>query len=112
MKDASRQGRYHNRHFKAIAEELGLHVTQDPPFGWTSTAVPAATADDYADTLAILEPAVSAAHDDAPLNRAPGTVRTSAGVVSAAAPATPAAPRSPCCAPRAVSRAKPGLSLG
>ena len=55
VKDASRQGRYHNRQFKAIAEELGLDVAQDPPFGWTATTVPAATAARYTDALASLD---------------------------------------------------------
>lgn len=55
VKDASRQGRYHNRQFKAIAEELGLDVAQDPPFGWTATTVPAATATRYSDALAALD---------------------------------------------------------
>ena len=36
VKDASGQGRYHNRRFKTIAEELGLDVGQGPPFGWTA----------------------------------------------------------------------------
>ena len=54
VKDASRQGRYHNRDFKTIAEELGLDVGQDPPFGWTATTLPAATAARYTDALAIL----------------------------------------------------------
>ena len=76
VKDASRQGRYHNRHFKAIAEELGLHVMRDPPFGWTSTSVPSATAAHYADTLAILERALSAAPDEGRFDGSPGTVRT------------------------------------
>ena len=31
IKDTSRQGRYHNSRFKAIAEEVGLDVSRDPP---------------------------------------------------------------------------------
>jgi hypothetical protein len=54
VKDASRQGRYHNRRFKTIAEELGLDVAQDPPFGWTATTKPAATAARDTDALVIL----------------------------------------------------------
>lgn len=76
VKDASRQGRYHNRHFKAIAEELGLHVMTDPPFGWTSTSVTSATAEHYADTLAILARALSAAPDEGRVGGSPDTVRT------------------------------------
>lgn len=37
VKDTSRGGRYHNARFKATAEELGLVVTQMPPYGWAQT---------------------------------------------------------------------------
>ena len=37
VKDASRGGRYHNARFKATAEELGLVVSQMPPYGWAQT---------------------------------------------------------------------------
>ena len=46
--DTSRQGRYHNKRFKALAEELGLHVQHDPRIGWSVTDVPTATALIYA----------------------------------------------------------------
>jgi DnaJ domain len=47
--DTSRQGRYHNRKFAVLAEELGLDAREDPTgrFGWTVTTVPAATAKRY-----------------------------------------------------------------
>ena len=54
IKDTSRQGRWHNARFKALAEELGIEVTKDPRIGWSPTAVPDTTRDDYADTLAEL----------------------------------------------------------
>ena len=39
IKDTSRQGRYHNTKFKAVAEELGLTVEKDPgPYGWAFTS--------------------------------------------------------------------------
>ena len=76
IKDASRQGRYHNRQFKANAEELGLDVAPDPPFGWTSTTVPAATAARYAGTLATLSRALSSPHDDLLLSGRARRVRT------------------------------------
>jgi hypothetical protein len=52
IKDTSRQGRYHNKYFKAIAEEIGLEVCRDPERGWSVTALsdPAAVA--YRHTLA------------------------------------------------------------
>lgn len=37
VQDTSRGGRYHNARFKATAEELGLVVTQMPPYGWAHT---------------------------------------------------------------------------
>lgn len=37
IKDASRGGRYHNARFKTTAEELGLVVSQMPPYGWAQT---------------------------------------------------------------------------
>lgn len=36
-KDASRGGRCQNARFKAAAEELGLIVSQMPPYGWAQT---------------------------------------------------------------------------
>jgi hypothetical protein len=39
VRDASRGGRYHNRLFKATAEELGLTVESHPPYGWAKTAL-------------------------------------------------------------------------
>jgi hypothetical protein len=55
--DASRQGRYHNRKFAALAAELGLDVSEDPSgqFGWTVTTVPGETARRYAIELLTLE---------------------------------------------------------
>lgn len=49
IKDTSRQGRYHNRRFKAIAEEIGLDVSRDPDRGWTATALSDPTAGLYRD---------------------------------------------------------------
>jgi hypothetical protein len=44
IKDTSRQGRFHNTRYRAIAEELGLAVAKSAAGGWTVTSVPAATA--------------------------------------------------------------------
>src|SRR6266540_2060395 len=37
IQDTSRQGRWHNRRFATLAEELGLKVIQDPKTGWSQT---------------------------------------------------------------------------
>jgi hypothetical protein len=37
IEDTSRQGRYHNRRYRGLAEQLGLRVEQMQPFGWTRT---------------------------------------------------------------------------
>src|SRR5690348_11098347 len=40
IKDTSRQGRYHNKHFKNCAERLGLAVEHDQANGWSATTCP------------------------------------------------------------------------
>lgn len=42
--DTSRRGKYHNRKFKALAEEMGLTCEQTGTIGWSATAVTASTA--------------------------------------------------------------------
>ena len=49
--DTSRQGRYHNRRFHRVAEELGLQVQRDSAFGWTQTELRASTAAAYSGVL-------------------------------------------------------------
>lgn len=51
IKDTSRQGRFHNRRFKALAEELGIEVANDPTIGWSITTLPEDTAKVYAAEL-------------------------------------------------------------
>lgn len=58
VRDTSRGGRYHNRRFKQLAEELGLTIAETPPIGWSGTTVPEATAAEYADVLEELERAL------------------------------------------------------
>jgi hypothetical protein len=48
VQDTSRQGRYHNRRYAALAGELGLTVQRAGGRGWTATAVPAETEATYA----------------------------------------------------------------
>lgn len=59
IKDTSRQGRYHNKHYKMLAEELGITVTSDPIIGWSITSVPGETAGRYAGQLAALKDAMT-----------------------------------------------------
>lgn len=54
IKDTSRQGRWHNARFKALAEELGIEVTKDDRIGWSPTTLPTATRDAYAEVIAEL----------------------------------------------------------
>ncbi len=60
ISDTSRQGRYHNQRFKALAVELGLHVEHHPTLGWSPTTLPAATAGRYARAITELEAALTA----------------------------------------------------
>lgn len=51
IKDTSRQGRWHNAWFKALATEVGIKTTKDPRIGWSPTRLPEATRNAYADTI-------------------------------------------------------------
>jgi hypothetical protein len=51
IQDTSRQGRWHNRRFATLAEELGLKVTQDQGTGWSQTHLTEQLAERYADQL-------------------------------------------------------------
>jgi hypothetical protein len=51
IKDTSRQGRYHNKHFKTCAEELGLHVEHDDRTGWSASTITDVTKVAYARQL-------------------------------------------------------------
>jgi hypothetical protein len=59
IKDTSRQGRWHNKHFAVLAIELGLIPHKDPTLGWSPCTLPPVTADIYADTLDRLTAALS-----------------------------------------------------
>lgn len=60
VQDTSRQGRYHNKHFKALAEEVGIEVTFSPGIGYSTTTVPAVTAESYAAHVETLGAAITA----------------------------------------------------
>jgi len=60
LQDTSRQGRFHNGRFRALAEELGLDVAKTGPIGWSATTVPDATAAAYRGELRRLDAALVA----------------------------------------------------
>src|SRR2546430_12094836 len=59
IKDTSRQGRYHNKHFKTCAEQLGLAVKHDQQNGWAATAITDVTKIAYARQLRDLPQAMT-----------------------------------------------------
>lgn len=58
VKDTSRQGRYHNRHYARLASEVGLDVACDPKTGWSQTTVPDTLAAVYVGVLGDLDAAL------------------------------------------------------
>jgi hypothetical protein len=60
IKDTSRQGRWHNTRFRALAGEVGIEVSQDPSIGWSVTSVPDATVWVYQAEMRRLETALVA----------------------------------------------------
>ena len=60
VQDTSRQGRWHNRRFATIAEELGLRVAKAPGIGWSVTTLGPDLLDVYADVMAGLDAALQA----------------------------------------------------
>jgi len=59
VQDTSRNGGYHNRRYKALAEEVGLEAGKAGSRGWSDTKLPDATFDSYASTVVKLEKALS-----------------------------------------------------
>ena len=59
IKDTSRQGRYHNKHYKTLAEQLGLAVEHDQRNGWAITTITDVTKIAYARQLADLAQAMT-----------------------------------------------------
>jgi hypothetical protein len=84
IKDSSRQGRYHNKRYKILAEELGITVEHDPRLGWSITTVPESTLLSFARQLYELQNAITLwRHDE----HAPaGTTRRSTNLIAAACP--------------------------
>lgn len=58
IQDTSRQGRFHNKRFKALAEEVGIQVEQVEGIGWSQTTLPKETAKIYAAELSELRKAL------------------------------------------------------
>lgn len=66
IQDVSRDRRYHNRRFLALAEELGLCFLDDAPhasIGFSNTALTEATLAAYAQDIATLDAAILASMD-------------------------------------------------
>ncbi|WP_198950167.1 hypothetical protein [Kineosporia sp. A_224] len=72
IQDTSRQGRYHNRKFRDLAQAMGLEVRDVPVIGWSDTHVPATTVTGYAPVLERLHLAMTIHR------RAEGTLTTPA----------------------------------
>jgi len=67
IKDTSRQGRWHNKHFAVLAKELGLIPSKDPKIGWSPCELSDATAVVYGQELADLTTALRAFRVPEPL---------------------------------------------
>jgi DnaJ domain/SprT-like family len=84
IKDTSRQGRYHNKHFKTLAEQLGLAVEHDQRNGWSATTITDVTKIAYARQLADLAQAMTMwRHGEATPGSAP---RRNSNLIAAACP--------------------------
>lgn len=59
VKDTSNNGRYHNKKFKEIAEEVGIEVESAPTLGWSLTSVPEDTTFLYEDGIERLAAALT-----------------------------------------------------
>lgn len=60
IKDTSRQGRWHNQRFAALADELGLTAAKDDKLGWSPCTLRPSTEDTYRDIIAALDAAMGA----------------------------------------------------
>lgn len=79
IQDCSNRGRYHNRKFAEVADQLGLSVTKDPRYGHRTPSLKPHAREEYADLLAELDAVLT-------LVREPERVRRTKG--SSAAKAT------------------------
>lgn len=58
IKDTSRQGRWHNKHFAVLAKELGLIPSKDPRIGWSPCTLSDGIGETYRQELADLTKAL------------------------------------------------------
>ena len=86
--DRGRQGRYHNRKYKAHAEELGITVEHDQRTGWSATTLPGDTAARYATQITTLATAITLwRHDEHhTTGGTTGTARRNSNLIAAACP--------------------------
>ncbi len=54
VKDTSRAGRYHNQRFKTIAQNVGLRVRRQDPYGWAHTELTPTTRLRYTEPIGVL----------------------------------------------------------
>jgi len=59
IQDTSRQGRWHNARFAALAAEVGITVTKDPKIGYSITSIPDETTAKYMGTIMELSLAIT-----------------------------------------------------
>jgi len=79
IQDTSRQGRWHNKRFAALATELGLDPRMDPRLGWSPCTLRPSTAEEYRPILDQLAAALSTWRHAEPA-RTSGRAKTSNGV--------------------------------
>lgn len=84
IRDTSNNGRYHNKKFKAIAEEMGIELAEIPTHGWTQTTLPEATADRYRQGLDKLAKALTTYRVDRSEEAAPKPRKASKGKIACA----------------------------
>lgn len=68
--DTSRDGRYHNARYRALAMELGLLVERDSQLGWSTTRLCATARERYAPQIAAIAAAITLHRLPEPTTRA------------------------------------------
>lgn len=106
IQDTSRQGRWHNERFRALAAEFGLVVEKTAGIGWSTTTVPDTTAAAYAAQVDRLAAAITAHR------RGEQPARSGAGGEGTASSTNYAAALCGCMPPRRIRVAASVLALG
>jgi len=70
VKDTSRQGRWHNKKFAALADELGLVVERDEKIGHITPDITSETAERFASTIKMLDEALGDLYQTIPVKGA------------------------------------------